>query len=102
MALCQKQARPSFRITDYLWLSIFRAIVLLGNQPTMPCQSVRRHDRCDLREPFPSQNLAFGRQSTPLVIGESHATMADLLTKNTIFFHQVSDGMLLMLVHPTS
>src|SRR5262249_50098227 len=63
-------------------LSIFRAIVLLGNQPTMPCQqSVRRHDRCDLRQPFPSQSLGFGRQSTPLVIGESHATMADLLAK---------------------
>ena len=28
--------------------------------------------------------------------------MADLLAKNTIFFHQISDGVLLMLVHPTS
>jgi hypothetical protein len=35
-----------------------------------------------------------------LVVGESHATMADLLAKNTILFHHISDGMLLMLVHP--
>jgi hypothetical protein len=55
-----------------------------------------------LRQPFPSQNLGFGRQSASLVIGETHATMADLLAKNAIFFHQIRDSMLLMLVHPTS
>jgi hypothetical protein len=56
--------------------------------PRLPKSSfwiLRRHDRCDLRQPFPSQNLGFGCQSTPLVIGESHATMADLLAKNAIF-----------------
>ncbi len=64
-----------------------------------PSSSARRSD---LRQPFESKNLGFARQSTPLVVGKSHATMADLLAQDTIFFNQVSDGMLLMLVHPHS
>jgi hypothetical protein len=83
--------------------SITTAIVLLRNQPAMPCQQrLRRYYRCDLRQPFRSKNFGFDRQVTLLVVGESHAAMADLLSKNTIFFHQISDGMLLMLVHPSS
>jgi hypothetical protein len=40
--------------------------------------------------------------SATLVIGETHSAIADLFPQNAIFFHQVMDDMLLMLVHPTS
>jgi hypothetical protein len=52
-----------------------------------------------LREQIGNRRL---RSETISGVGESRATMTDLLAENTIFFNQVSDGMLLMLVHPTS
>jgi len=39
---------------------------------------------------------------TALVIVESHAVTADLLPKNPILLQKVLDGLLLMLVHPSS
>jgi hypothetical protein len=46
--------------------------------------------------------LRFDCESTALIVAKSHSTRAHLFSKNPIFFHQVLDELVLMLVHPAS
>jgi len=82
---------------------LLTAIILLGNQLPVPSQQrLRSHDCCDLTKQSSAQFLRFGCQSTALIIAKSHSAGANLFSKNLIFFHEVFDDMLLMLVHPAS
>src|SRR5262245_8463575 len=47
-------------------------------------------------EPF-----GFHCQPATLIIGKTHAAVADLLPQHTIFLHQIFDDLLLPLIHPT-
>jgi hypothetical protein len=39
-------------------------------------------------------------QPPPLVVAEPEASIANLFSKDAVFFHQVLDDMPLMLIHP--
>jgi hypothetical protein len=45
--------------------------------------------------------LAFTAKPATLIIGKTHAAVADLLPQHTIFLHQIFDDLLLPLIHPT-
>ena len=69
----------------------------------MPSQQCFRSDeRRDLRQQFATKLLRLCSQSSPLIVAKLEAPIADLLSQNPIFLHQIHDDMLLMLVHPTS
>jgi hypothetical protein len=79
------------------------SIVFLRDQLPVPCQQrLRSHNSSDLTKQFPAEFLRFDCKSTALIIAESHSTCAHLFLKNPIFFHQVFNDLLLMLVHPAS
>src|SRR5207247_7491277 len=83
--------------------SVRTAVVLFGDQLPVPChQGLGRDDFRDLSQQFPSQFLRLGRKPVALVIAESNSPAADLFAKNSILLLKVVDGMLLMLVHPSS
>jgi hypothetical protein len=48
---------------------------------------------------FPADLLCIHRKATALVIGESHPPFPDVLSKDTILFDEVSNYLLLMMVH---
>ena len=51
---------------------------------------------------LPAEFSRFGCESTALIVAKPHSTCANLFSKNPIFFHQVLDDLLLMLIHPAS
>src|SRR5262249_51544489 len=54
-----------------------------------------------LRQDFPVEPFGFHCQSATLIIGKTHAAVADLLPQHTIFLHQIFHDFLLPLIHPT-
>src|SRR5215813_9472114 len=54
-----------------------------------------------MREQLATKFLRFRRQSTALMVAEPQTAIGNLLSKNPIFFHQIFDHVLLMLVHPS-
>src|SRR5262249_6137616 len=82
--------------------SVFGAIVFHGDQfPVARQQRLRRHDCRDLHQDFPAEPFGFHCQPATLIIGKTHATVADLLPHHTIFFNEIFDDLLLPLIHPT-
>src|SRR5438876_8264151 len=76
---------------------------ILSDQLPVPChQGLGRDDFRDLSQQFPAQFLRLGRKPAALVIAKSNSPAADLFAKNSILFQKVVDGVLLMLVHPSS
>src|SRR5438477_99815 len=68
----------------------------------MPRQQGLGCDDCGyLGEDFPAQRLRLGSKSSPLIIRKAEPPMADLLSQNAIFLHQIFDHLLLPLVNPT-
>ena len=61
-------------------------IIFLGDQLSMPSQQrLGSDDGGDLLEEFPADCLRSGRQSTTLLIAETHSAVADLLPQNPVF-----------------
>src|SRR5499426_2502658 len=54
-----------------------------------------------LTQDFPAEPFGFHCQPATLIIGKTHAAVADLLPQNTIFFNEIFDDLLLPLIHPT-
>ena len=67
----------------------------------MPSQDrIRSEQRADFLETFATEDLACDCQSTPLVVGEQNAFLAQLLFQHLVFGPQVLDHLLLLLVDP--
>jgi hypothetical protein len=78
------------------------AIVLLGNQLSMPSQQcLRSHDGCNLGQNLAAQCFRPCRESPALVITEPQPGVPDLFAQHPIFFNQVINDAVLMLVHPS-
>jgi hypothetical protein len=78
------------------------AIVLLGDQLSMPSQQcLWRHDGCALSQNLAPQRFRLYSESPALVISEPQSPVANLFTENPIFFNQVIDDVVLMLIHPS-
>ena len=63
---------------------------------------LRRDDGGDLAQGLPAQRLSFRRQSTALVVGETHAFPArlELLFQDAVLFDQVGDHVRLLTGDP--
>ena len=82
-------------------LAALAAVVLPRDQPPVPSkQSVRRHEGADLEEPFSTDCLCLGSESTALRIGESQSLSAQLLVQRSILLLEIFDHILLVQVHP--
>src|SRR5205823_2528753 len=55
-----------------------------------------------LGEQFATKLFRFRSQPAAPIVTESHPPIANLLSKNPIFLHEIFDDILLMLVHPSS
>src|SRR5262249_25036773 len=95
-----RNVRGSWRTS---WTSVLAASVFHSDQLPVPRQKrLRRHDCRDLRQNFPAEPFGFHCQPATLIIGKTHATVADLLPqRNTIFCNEIFDDLLLPLIHPT-
>ena len=83
-------------------LALPAAIILIGNKFSMPSQKgFWRYDGGCFRQDFAAQLLGAYGEAATLVIGKSKSTIANLFAQNTIFFDQIIDGMLLILVQPS-
>jgi len=94
--------RRDFRCGSWPSGSAMRAaIVFLGNQFSMPGQQcLRSHDGRYLSQDLPPQFRCLRRKSAALSITEPQSVIADLFSQHSIFFHQIVDDVMLMLVHP--
>ena len=82
-------------------LSFVARVPLLGDEQAMPSQDrIRREQRADFLETFATEDLALDCQTTPLVVGEQDAFLAQLLFQHLVFGPQVLDHLLLLLVDP--
>jgi hypothetical protein len=78
------------------------AIVFVGDQLSMPGQQcLRNHDGCDLSQNPTTQFLRLYSKSPALVITEPQSAVANLFSEHPIFFNQVIDDVVLMLVYPS-
>jgi hypothetical protein len=69
----------------------------------VPTQNgVRGDDGADASENAATEDLAFGCESTALVIGESKASATELLLQHAILFDEVINDLPLMAVDPAS
>jgi integrase/recombinase XerD len=69
----------------------------------MPGQQRFWSNNCGyLCEDFSAEFLGFRSKQSPLIVGKSKTSMADLLPQNAIFLNQIFDDFLLPLVQPTS
>ena len=76
-------------------------VPLLGDQQAMPTQDRVGREQCaDLLQPLPTENLALDRQSTPLVVAEQDAFLAQLFFEHLVLGPQVLDYLLLLPVDP--
>ncbi len=67
----------------------------------MPSKNrIWRDQRDHLNEQLASQNLALLSQATPLVGGKANPALAELLSKDSIFFLQVRDDVSVMAIQP--
>src|SRR5262249_16828725 len=83
------------------WTAVSAAVIFLSNQFSMPSQKrLWSHDGGELVEELSADLLRFRCQSATLIIVETHAAVADLLSKDPILLDQILDELLLMLVHP--
>jgi hypothetical protein len=71
-----------------------------GDHTQLTMQCFRRNDRRHLREQPATEFLRSCSQPPPVIVAKSEASTADLLSQNSVFFHQEFDDVLLMLVHP--
>jgi len=75
-------------------------IIIFGNQFSVPSQQCfRRNDRRDLRQHLATNLLRLSRQTPALIVIEHEASIANLFSKDPVFFHQVLDDVPLMLIH---
>ena len=78
-------------------------IPFLGDQhPVPPQDRIRREQRADFFESLATEDLAFDRQSTPLIIVQQDAFLAELLFEDLVFGSQVFNHFLLLAIDPTS
>ena len=80
------------------------AVVLLGQQPSVPAQDrVRRDDAGELLQQLASEELPLGREAAALFIGEADASTAELpvelLAQDAILLDQIRDDVLLSAIH---
>ena len=77
------------------------AIVFLGDQPPMPReQGFGSNQRRDVLQHAVTQRLGLLRKSPPLIVSEANALSLQLFAENTIFFSQVFNRILLLLIGP--
>jgi len=73
----------------------------LGDELSMPSQQClgcdEGGDRC---EHLPTEAFCLAGQPAPLRIIEPQPSATELFSKDSIFFAQVIDGILLLLIHP--
>jgi len=66
----------------------------------MPTENrVRRHNRGDLPEDPTSEPFAEDSQATALVIGQPQSPAAQLRLQDAVFFPEILDGFMLLLLH---
>jgi len=76
-------------------------IPLLGNQPLVPTQDrIRRHDRTDLAEHLPAQNLSLHCQAPAFIVGETNPLALEFCPEDPVLFLDVGDDILLVSVDP--
>ena len=69
----------------------------------MPSQDrVRREQRADFFESLAAEDLAFDRQSTPLIVVQQDPLLAELLFEHLVLGSQVLDHFLLLAIDPAS
>jgi hypothetical protein len=80
---------------------VLRAVVLLGDQPTVPAEDrIRCDDPSDLLEDLPSEHFAFHSQAAALVVVQANPAPSELFAENAVLFLEVVDHMLLSAVDP--
>ena len=77
-------------------------VVLPRDQLPMPRQQrVGANDRDDVVEHSPRQSLRLGGQPNALIVGEAQSPRAELLSEHAVFFLEIVDHVLLLLMDPT-
>src|SRR5882724_9979877 len=83
-------------------LRFFARIVFLGNQATVPGQkSIGGDDAGKAGEVFSSNRLAFGGQTTALIVVKARP-LAQLLLEDSDLLLKIFDYKSLAVIHPTS
>src|SRR5262249_23740359 len=73
-----------------------------GDQFPMPRQQRLWRDDCRyLSQDFSAEPFGLHCKPATLIIGKTHAALADLLPHHTIFFNEIFDDLLRPLIHPT-
>ena len=79
--------------------SLLGAVVLLCDEPAVPAEDgVGCHDARQVREAAPAEDLAFDRQTAPLVVGEAEPSGTALCAEDAVLLKKVVDGRLLLAV----
>jgi hypothetical protein len=63
-------------------------------------QSLRRDDRCNLRQNASAESLCSESESTALVVCKPESPTAELLTQDFVLLAQILDCLLLLFIHP--
>jgi len=61
---------------------------------------IRCHQRFDVIERLPAKDFSFHGQSYPLFIGEPEPMSLELIFQNTVFFDEIVDDCLLVMIKP--
>lgn len=77
-------------------------IPLLGDQPSMPAQRIRRNDRVQFEQRLASHCLGFPRQQRPLRVGEPDPLSAQPVFKRPVLGLKEFDDDQLVAMNPTS
>jgi hypothetical protein len=81
---------------------LLRAVVLLGNEQTVPAQNrVWRHDASHVGKPPSTERVAFYGQATALVVGEVNPVGTVRRTEDPILLAEVINDGLLLSIDPT-
>ena len=78
-----------------------RAVILPGDQLAVPAQDrLGRHEAGELLQSAATDDLALGREASPLVIGESQPSPTELLPKYAVLLAEKVDDLQLAVVDP--
>jgi len=67
-----------------------------------PSRCLGRHDGCHFCQHLSSEQAGFDCQAAALIVCETKPSSAKLMTKDSAFFLQILDSVLLLLIDPAS
>jgi hypothetical protein len=83
------------------WSASRAPVIFLGDELPVPSQQcLGRDDGGDRCEHLPTEAFCLAGQPAPLIVIQPQPSAAELFSKDPIFFAQIIDGILLLLIHP--